>query len=206
MTKKKPAGVGRAKGSKNLVRKDDYIINQYGVQITENEAKRLRSLVNSVNRKAKRLEESFKNVPLKMGARYTGEDRQQLKLMGEEMDLMIRKRSASLNQFGSRKELLAYMRSAERAAKIDYLDYRGKLYKQNLLKAIDRNYGQFPEMVKGLKMAIQMMPQDKFQQLIGSNRAFQISYTYSTDEALAKVKDMRETLGLKSKYDDYEPE
>ena len=204
MAKKKPAQVGRAKGSKNLIRKDDYIINQFGVQITESEAKRLRSLVNSVNRKAKRLEESFQNVPLMYGKRPTGEDRQQLKLMGEEMDLMIRKRSASLNQFESRKELLSYMRSAERAAKIDYLDYRGKLYKKNLLTAIDRNYGQFPELVKGVKMAIQMMPQEKFQKLIGSNRAFSIHYQYHPTDQIAAINTMRETLGLRSEYDDYQ--
>ena len=204
MATKKPAKSGRAKGSKNLIRKDDTIINQYGVQITESEARRLRSLVNSVNRKAKRLEQEFKNKPLMYGNRPTGEDRQQLKLMGDEMDLMIRRRSASINQFQSRKQLQAYMRSAERAAKIDYTDVRGKLYKQNLLKAIDRNYGQFPELIKGVKMKIQMMPQKQFQELIGTNRAFQIGFQYSTSEQISRIANMRDFLGLSSDmYDDY---
>ena len=61
MAAKKPAQSGRRKGSKNLIRKDDTIINQYGVQISESEAKRLRSLVNSVNRKAKKMEQEFTN-------------------------------------------------------------------------------------------------------------------------------------------------
>lgn len=204
MATKKPAKSGRAKGSKNLIRKDDTIINQYGVQISESEAKRLRSMVNSVNRKAKRLEQEFANKPLMYGNRPTGEDRQQLKLMGDEMDLMIRRRSASLNQFQSRRQLQAYMRSAERAAKIDYTDVRGKLYKQNLLKAIDRNYGQFPELIKGVKMKIQMMPQKQFQELIGTNRAFQISFQYSTSEQISRIANMRDFLGLNSDmYDDY---
>lgn len=204
MATKKPAKSGRAKGSKNLIRKDDTIINQYGVQISETEAKRLRSLVNSVNRKAKRLENEFSNKPLMYGNRPTGEDRQQLKLMGDEMDLMIRRRSASLNQFQSRKQLQAYIRSAERAAKIDYTDVRGKLYKQNLLKAIDRNYGQFPELIKGVKMKIQMMPQKQFQELIGTNRAFQIGFQYSTSEQISRIANMRDFLGLSSDmYDDY---
>lgn len=204
MATKKPAKSGRRKGSKNLIRKDDTIINQYGVQITESEARRLRSLVNSVNRKAKRLEEEFSNKPLMYGNRPTGEDRQQLKLMGDEMDLMIRRRSASLNQFQSRKQLQAYIRSAERAAKIDYTDVRGKLYKQNLLKAIDRNYGQFPELIKGVKMKIQMMPQKQFQELIGTNRAFQIGFQYSTSEQISRIANMRDFLGLRSDmYDDY---
>ncbi len=204
MARKKPGKTGRIKGSKNLVRTDDYIINQYGVQITEDEAKRLRSLVNSVNRKARKMEEEFRDKPLMYGSRATGEDRAQLKLMGEEMDLMIRKRSASLNQFASRRQLQAYMRSAERAAKIDYTDVRGRLYKRNLLTAIERNYGQFPDLVKGIKMKIQMMPQKDFQELIGTNRAFQISYTYSTGEAMGRIKAMREVLGLRSDYDDYQ--
>lgn len=204
MATKKPAKSGRAKGSKNLIRKDDTIINQYGVQISESEAKRLRSLVNSVNRKARKMENEFYNKPLMYGNRPTGEDRGQLKLMGDELDLMIRKRSASLNQFQSRKQLQAYMRSAERAAKIDYTDVRGKLYKQNLLKAIDRNYGQFPELIKGIKMKIQMMPQKQFQELIGTNRAFQISFQYSTSEQISRIANMRDFLGLSSdSYDDY---
>lgn len=204
MARKKPAKSGRAKGSKNLIRKNDYIINQYGVQISEAEARRLRSLVNSVNRKAKKMEQKFANKPLMYGNRPTGEDRGQLKLMGDELDLMIRKRSASLNQFQSRKQLQAYMRSAERAAKIDYTDVRGKLYKQNLLKAIDRNYGQFPELIKGVKMKIQMMPQKQFQELIGTNRAFQISFQYSTSEQISRIANIRDFLGLSSDmYDDY---
>lgn len=204
MATKKPAKSGRRKGSKNLIRKDGTIINQFGVQITEDEAKRLRSLVNSVNRKAKRLEKEFAEKPLMYGNRPTGEDRQQLKLMGDEMDLMIRRRSASLNQFTSRKQLLAYMRSADRAAKIDYTDVRGKLYKQNLLKAIDRNYGQFPDLVKGIKMKIQMMPQKQFQELIGTNRAFQIGFQYTTSEQISRISAMRDFLGLRSEnYDDY---
>lgn len=204
MATKKPAKSGRAKGSKNLIRKDDTIINQYGVQISEAEARRLRSLVNSVNRKARKMEQEFANKPLMYGNRPTGEDRGQLKLMGDELDLMIRKRSASLNQFQSRKQLHAYMRSAERAAKIDYTDVRGKLYKQNLLKAIDRNYGQFPELIKGIKMKIQMMPQKQFQELIGTNRAFQISFQYSTSEQISRIANMRDFLGLSSDmYDDY---
>lgn len=204
MTTKKPAKSGRAKGSKNLIRKDDTIINQYGVQISEAEARRLRSLVNSVNRKAKKMDQEFANKPLMYGNRPTGEDRGQLKLMGDELDLMIRKRSASLNQFQSRKQFQSYMRSAERAAKIDYTDVRGKLYKQNLLKAIDRNYGQFPELVKGIKMKIQMMPQKQFQELIGTNRAFQIGFQYSTSEQISRIANMRDFLGLNSDmYDDY---
>lgn len=204
MSTKKPAKSGRAKGSKNLIRKDDTIINQYGVQISEAEARRIRSLVNSVNRKAKKMEQEFANKPLMYGNRPTGEDRGQLKLMGDELDLMIRRRSASLNQFQSRKQLQAYMRSAERAAKIDYRDVRGKLYKQNLLKAIDRNYGQFPALIKGIKMKIQMMPQKQFQELIGTNRAFQISFQYSTSEQISRIANMRDFLGLSSDmYDDY---
>ena len=204
MATKKPAKSGRAKGSKNLIRKDDTIINQYGVQISEAEARRLRSLVNSVNRKARKMEKEFSNKPLMYGNRPTGEDRVQLKLMGDELDLIIRKRSASLNQFQSRKQLQAYMRSAERAAKIDYTDVRGKLYKQNLLKAIDRNYGQFPELIKGVKMKIQMMTQKQFQELIGTNRAFQIGFQYSTSEQISRIANMRDFLGLSSdRYDDY---
>ena len=49
-----------------------------------------------------------------------------------------------------------------------------------------------------------MMPQKQFQELIGTNRAFQIGFQYSTSEQISRIANMRDFLGLRSDdYDDY---
>ena len=201
MAKKK--GPGRR--GPNLKRQDGYIINQHGVKITEEEARQLRNIVQKVNRKAAAMEKEFEGQPLFYGSRQLDENRQQLKLMGEEMDIMIRRRSAALQEFTSKRQFNAYLKNAQRAADRDYLDYRGKLYKRNLMKAIETQYKEFPELTKGLLMRIRMMPQSEFQKMIGTNRALQIGFVYSLSQRMTQLMAMRESLGIRSPdLDDYD--
>lgn len=198
---------GTRRGAKNLQRTDEFIINQHGVKITPDEARELRNAVQRINRKAAKQEKEFAGVPLYYGTRQLDENREQLRLMGEEMDIMIRKRSAALNQFTSRKQFNAFMRNAKRAAEVDYLDYRGKLYKRNLTKAIENQFKEFPELTKGIIMKIRMMPQKEFQKMIGSNRALQIGFMYNLGDMVSRLMAMRESLGLRSNdLDDYDYE
>lgn len=200
MAKKK--GPGRS--GPNLKRTDDYIINQHGVKITHEEARQLRNIVARVNYRAAKMEKQFEGQPLYFGGQQLQENRQQLKLMGEEMDIMIRKRSAALQGFTSKKQFNAYLRNAQRAADVDYLDYRAKLYKKNLQEAIKKEFGMYPELTKGLDMRIRMMKPKDVIKLVGSNRAFQISYVYSAEGKLSQLMDMRSVFNLRSPYDDYD--
>ena len=156
-----------------------------------------------MNRRRAKLEAEYKGKDLYEGSKKSVADRDQLRLMGKELDLMIRKRSASLQQFTSKAKFIAYIRNAEKAADFDYMDYRGKLYKRNLIATINQEYGAYPELVKGIVMKLQMMPQSQFQDLIGSNLAFEISYQYDEERKFQNIMDMREVLGLRSRYDDY---
>lgn len=201
MAKKK--GPGRR--GPNLKRQDGFIINQHGVKITEEEARQLRNIVQKVNRKAAAMEKEFEGQPLFYGSRQLDENRQQLKLMGEEMDIMIRRRSAALQNFTTKRQFNAYLKNAQRAADRDYLDYRGKLYKRNLMAAIETQYKEFPELTKGLLMKIRMMPQREFQKMIGTNRALQIGFVYSLSQRMTQLMAMRESLGIRSPdLDDYD--
>lgn len=203
MARKKKAGT-RA-GKKNLIRTDDVITNQYGVQITKEEARQLRNMVQTVNRKRKRMLEQFKDKPLFYGKRELPEDRQQLALMGEELDLMIRKRSGSLNQFRTQQDFKRFMRNVEQAASKDYEQYRAKLYKQNYMEALKRQYGEFPELLKGALMKVRMTPLHKFAELVGTDRLGQIKEHYSLGGKLERLKALREKLGLRNPdYDEDE--
>lgn len=182
---------------KNLIRTDDYITNQFGVKISQDEVKRMQSLVRRVNYKRNKMIKEFADKPLYYGGKKLDEDRRQLSLMGEEMDIMIRKRSAAVNQFGSKKEFNAYVRQLERVADTDYMEYRSRLYKRNLMKAIEEKYANFPDQTKGILMKIRMMKPEEFQKLIGTDRLFQIKEHYMLGGALNRLANMRERLGLR---------
>lgn len=189
---------------KNLLRTADSIINQRKVQLTNEEVRAFQNLVRRVNRKRAKMIEQFRDEPIFYGNRRLPEDRTQLNLMGEELDLVIRKRSASLHKFTSRRQFQAEMRKLQKVADIDYLNYRGKLYKRNYLTMLKEQYGEYPELLKGVLMRVQMTNQKDFQKLIGSDRLFQIKEHYSTRGKLERLKALREKLGLQNP--DYEEE
>lgn len=188
---------------KNLIREDNYITNQYGVKLSQDEVTRMRNLVRRVNYKRNKMVKEFAETPLYYGGKKLDEDRRQLSLMGEEMDIMIRKRSAAVNQFKSKKDFNAYVRQLDRVADTDYLEYRTKLYKRNLMNTIQEKYGQYPDQIKGIIMKIRMMKPAEFQKLIASDRLFQIKEHYNLYGDINRLKNMRERLGLRQ-LDDYE--
>lgn len=194
---------GRKQGVPNLIREDNYIINAYGVKISQDEARRLQNVVRRVNRKRAKLEDQFRDKPIMYGSQPSGERRDQLLLMGEEMDIMVRKRSASLQQFKTRGDFTRYMKMAEKAAETDYLDYRARLYKRNYTEALKKQYAQYPDMLKGVLMKVRMMKPQDFVKWVGTDRLAQIRTHYSVSGQIDRLNALRERLGLRS-YDDYE--
>lgn len=182
---------------KNLIRTDNYIINQHNVKISHEEHRQLKSLAARVNYKRRKMLKEFADQPLYYGKKRLDEDRLQLQLMGEEMDLMIRKRSAAVNQFKSKRAFNSYIKSLERAAAFDYMEYRGKLYKRNYITAIKNQYPEFPGLTKGIIMKVQMMKQEDFQKLVGDDRLFQIKVHYTLNGKLTRLRALREKLGLR---------
>lgn len=195
----------RGRSGPNLKRDNGTIINQYGVEINEDEARRLRNLVQRVNRKREKMLQEFKDKPLFYGGQRLDESREQLMLMGEEMDIMIRKRSAGLQRFKDRRAFTRYMNQLEKVASTDYLEYRTKLYKRNYMEALQNQYGMYPGLLKGVLMKVRMMKPEAFAQLVGMDRLFQIKEHYSLGGTLDRLKAVREKLGLNNPdYDDEE--
>lgn len=189
---------GTRAGKKNLIREGDYITNQFGVQISNEDARKMRNMVQRINRKRKKMIEQFREKPIFYGSRELPENRQQLSLMGEELDLAIRKRSASLNQFRTQGEFSRFMKNVERAASKDYEEYRLKLYKKNYMEALKNQYGEFPELLKGALMKVRMTPLNQFAEMVGTDRLAQIKEHYSLGGKLERLKALREKLGLRN--------
>lgn len=199
MSRKKASNRG-----KNLQRTGDYIINEHGVKFTPDEYRQLQIMVKRVNRKRDKLDKQFVDAPVFYGTRKLDVDRQQLRLMGEESDIMIRKRSSSLHQFASRGDFNRYMKGLERAQATDYVDYRSKLYKKNYMEALKRNYAEYPDLLKGALMKVRMMPVKDFVKFMGQNQLGQIKEHYSTTRQIGRLIELRESLGIRNHkgYDD----
>lgn len=196
MARKKTPGASRGK---NLIRKDGYIINQYGVRIPEEQARQLENAVRRVNRRREKQIAALDGRPIMMGTKQLAADPQQLRLMGQQADLIMVKRSASLNQFTDKRSFNRYLKATERASTTDYMAARTKLYKQNLVKAIEKNFPGHKDLTKGIAMKIRTMKHDEFLKFVGSNWAFEIKNQYITKGSRSMLNDMREALGLKRK-------
>ena len=184
---------------KNLVYTDDYIINQHGVKIPLADAKKFQNDARAVNAKRSRQIKSFE-AAIEEAAKNNPNLKNQIlmnSVMGKEMDMAIAKRSTSLNQFTSPQQFRAAMRSNERARSTDYEVVRGRQYKRNLLESIDRNFAQFPELTKGIKMRIRMMNPKDFGSFVAAHPIFEIRYQYLESGKINHLNDMREYLGLK---------
>lgn len=194
---KAPAPVQKsAKIGSPLVRKDNYITTKNNWQLSEDEYRDFRNLVKKVNRKRDRMIKELDNMPLFRGKKKLDEDRQQLRLMGEEDEIAIRKRSSSINQFKSRKQFNAYMKNLGRVMQTDYIAYRVKQYKKNYMQTLKNEFAGYPELVNGVIMKVQMMSLDTFKKFMSEDRLAQIKNIYGADRKIHTLIDLRDKLGL----------
>lgn len=194
---------GRKQGRKNLVKTDTGIINQYGVNFTNEEKKALESAVNSANRKRKKMLEQEAKLPRKVAGVDTGDTVASLQLMGKESDFILQRKSKSLQRFKTREEYNRYMRNLERVNSRDYLTERIRLYKRNHMKAIENAYG---DEAKDVVMKIRMMKPADYMRMVQSDEALEINYIYDPSARSGKINQLRASLGMKLKESTFEDE
>lgn len=199
---------GKKKGNRGstLKRSNNLITTKAGFQITEDEYREMRNLVKRVNRKRDKMIKDIADKPLFYGLRKLDEDRNQLRLMGEEDEITIRKRSSSMQQFKTKKEFDFFVRNLRKADSTDYVDYRVKLYKRNYMTALKNRYPDHPDLVNGILMKVRTMKPEKFAEFLTEDRLAQIKIHYSTDNRIQTLVSLREKLGLfiPQKYQDIE--
>lgn len=198
MAKKK-----RGNRGSTLNRDNQYITTKAGWQLSEEEYRNFRNLVKKVNRKRDKMIKELDGKPLFRGLRQLDESRAQLRMMGEEDEITIRKRSSSINQFSSRKQFEYAMRSLDKVAQTDYIGYRVKLYKRNYMEALKKNFADHPRLVDGIIMKVRMMKPETFAKFMSEDRLAQIKTVYGADNRVQTLVDLREKLGL-SVPDEYQ--
>lgn len=188
-------GKGRKKGVPNLKKTDrGTLINKKGVEITVEEKKHLESLVNSINRKRKRMTEKEKQLFRTADNATTKQTLGEVQRFGQESDFILQPKSKSIQRFESRKEFDTYMRNLERVNQKDYVKKRAQQYKRNHLKAIENTFGKKNE----LYMRIRMLPLNEYVDKVASDIDFlQIAYVYSEEEKEHRYNQILESIKKK---------
>lgn len=188
---------GRKKGTKNLKRLDDgRLQNAQGVVFTEAEKKALESLVNRANRKRVQMLKYEAKMPRYVLGVDTGQTMGQLHLMGKESDLILTRKSKSLQRFTTREDFDRYIKYLEKVNSKDYLTKRIRLYKQNTQIALQNVFG---DASKDVQMKIRMMKPDEYMRMVESNEEIEIGYIYDEFQLPGKLNRIRAALHMKLK-------
>ena len=196
---------GRREKTPNLKRtpSGDYI-NQKGVVITQDERKRMESLVNRANRKRAKMLKEAATLPRKVGGVDTGSTIGQLQLMERESDFILSRRSKSLQRFKTRKQFDDYMQSLERVNSKDYIIDRIRNYKHNFTKTLLNVYG---DEAKDIAMKIRMMKPEEYMKLVESDETLEIGAVIPSDDKVAgRLNELRRALGMKEKPEWFDEE
>ena len=190
---------GRKKGQKNLKRIGKRYENVHGVQFTEREKKQLESLVNSVNRKRKKIMTDKKlldtRTALGVDPDFVFGLHSEKNLWGTGADTLLTKnRSKSLQRFKTKEEFKTFMKDLRRLSDVKYVEKRIKMAQKNKIKALESVFGNdAKEMVKGLRR----LSTNEYQKVLANHSMPSINYMYSDEEydnALEKVKSMYEKI------------
>lgn len=188
---------GRVQGQKNLKKTDTgNVINQYGVEFTQDEKRALENAVNRANRKRSRMLKEAATLPRMVSGRDTGDTIGSLQLMGKESDFILAKRTKSLQRFHTKAQYNAYMKNLQRANSADYITERTRLYKRNHMKALENAFG---DDAKDVIMKIRMMKPEDYMRMIEQDETLEISYIYDPTARAGKLNQIRASMGMRLK-------
>ena len=199
--RKKAPSSGRQKGAKNLVKLDDgRIQNKHGVVFTEADKRKLESAVNQANKKRRDMLKEEANLPRLQGGKPTGQPVANLQAMGKESDFIIARKTKSLQRFESREQFENYLDNLKRINSPDYIEERTRLYKRNHMKALENVFG---DEAKDVIMKIRMMKPEEYRRRLQADEDLEVNYIYDPSARSGKLNQIRKSLGLKLKEEEY---
>jgi hypothetical protein len=193
---------GRTKGKTNLKKlPSGRLKNKYGVIFSPTEKKKLESLVNSANRKRKRMLEQEGELPFVTGGKETGLKLKEVggglegqKTMGRESDFVLAKKTKSLQRFRNKLEYKRYIANLERVTDRNYVKSRVMQYKENHIKGIRNMLGKYG---KDIIKEIEKMDIKEYMKRVQSDELLEINYIYAPQQQKDKAEQMRTALNMK---------
>jgi hypothetical protein len=192
---------GRKKGSKNLKHEDGLYVNQFNVKFTDQEKKKLESLVNSANRKRKRMLEMESKLPLFIAGQNTGQTiGETTGLMGKESDFILAKKTKSLQRFRNHNDYERYIKNLEKVVDREYINKRAEQYKENHILALKNVFGHD---AKEAIETIQAMSTKKYMEWVQSDETLEIGFPYGPEEYNAKLEQLEAVIDVINNPEEY---
>lgn len=158
---------------KNLQKSPDgFLYNQYGIEFSFDEKKRLESLVNTANAKRRRMLKQEGEMELFTGGEAQGTGVAD-NVLGRESDFVIQAKTKSLQRFRTREDFDNYLKNLERTNKRDYIDTRVQQYKDNYIQALE---GQGID--KNITKSLKKMKTKDFMKLARTEEYARFGYVY----------------------------
>ena len=169
----------------NLVYNDGYIMNEHRVVFTIEEKKALENAVTKANYRRNKQIAQFKKSPHNIGDRQISTDKGQLYVMGKDPDMIITKKTKSLQRFKTKDSFNKYLDYLNKVNSDEYLYYRTKLYQSNYILAVKSRIDD-ARYAEPIVAAIERISPEAFYEMSMSNEVVEIDYVY-TAESIKKL-------------------
>lgn len=174
------------------------IINEHGVMLTKDEARRMENLVNQVNAKRRAMQEATANLPRKHAGKELGDTLGSLHIMGKEDEFIVARRTASIQRFQSKEQFDNYLGHLEKTLDPNYVTERARQYKRNFMNSLRDVYG---DEAKDILMKVRMMKPEAYMQMVEQDEVLEIRYAPSDVHINGRLNQLRQALGMKLKDD-----
>lgn len=182
----------RANRGKTLKWVDGSTWNDKGVEFSRADQKKLVSLVNSVNRKKKRLTSGSNLQAQMLGFDYSKKGRARF---GDGYDMLFAEHSKSLHQFSSREEFENTIRQLETMAHRNYVENQISAYKDMFIKGIETVTNE-DESQRELIDHLKAMTNEEFSKRVQSGFIQAIEFIYGQEDYESRIASIRNRVGL----------
>lgn len=179
------------------------LVNQHQIVFSPDDKKALDNLVRRANKKRLEMLVEEAGLPRMNAGHDTGDTVATLLAMGRESDFILARKTASLQRFKTKDEYYNYIDNLKRVLSPTYIEDRVKQYKRNHMKALENVFG---DDAKDVKMKIHMMKPADYMRLIQSDEMLEIGYIYDPSARSGKLNQIRASLGMKLKEEEYDEE
>lgn len=171
-----------------------YRKNRYGVVGSQQTLNEIKNELQKVNKQRKEKWNELKNLDFKSRGEKTGTTLKQRQLMGDDRFNVYQPLKFDFKNIKSRKELEEKLESFKYKQTDEYYDKRRQILKENLIKAIDENWGangkQAKEYIKGLS-------NEEVEKQFISEDVFHFDYIYNEKKLKSQINRFNRTFGLK---------
>lgn len=171
-----------------------YHRNKYGVVTNQATLNEIKKELQKVNNQRKEKWNEIKNLAFKSRGEETGTNIRQRQLMGDDRFNVYQPLKFNFQSVKNEKDLQERLESLKYKQTKEYYDKRQQILKDNLIKAIDENWG---ENGKDAKEYIKNLTPEEVEKNFISEDVFHFDYIYNEKKLKSQINRFNRTFGLK---------